>query len=109
MKSCWQLLNERKKMASYSLNKEADEDFERIFDYGIDLFGFSHAYSYVEGMKQRFSEIAENPLFWQSVDFIRPEYRRSVYGKHSIYYLIKGNNIIIARILGRENLKNLTS
>ena len=49
-------------MASYSLSQAADEDFENIFDYGIDTFGVEQAVVYQMGMKVRFDEIAANPM-----------------------------------------------
>jgi plasmid stabilization system protein ParE len=30
-------------MAGYKLNEEADKDFERLFDYRIDVFGLEQA------------------------------------------------------------------
>jgi len=94
-------------MANYRLSKEADEDLDHIFDYGIDEFGLEKALSYVDGMTKRFSDIAETPLFWQAVDAIRVGYRRSVYKSHSIYYRIDLNEVVIVRILGRQDLEVL--
>jgi toxin ParE1/3/4 len=55
----------------------------------------------------RFEELAENPRLWQAVGHIRPGYRRSVYGRHSIYYRIAPDTIVIMRILGRQDLQQL--
>ncbi len=92
---------------NYKLSKEADEDLDHLFDYGINQFGLKKALSYVEGMKQRFSELTENPLLWQAVDSIRAGYRRSVYESHSIYYRVDVGEIVIVRILGRQNPRKL--
>ena len=93
-------------MPSYSLNQEAEDDFERLFEYGIDNFGVAKAINYSKGMKNRFSEIAENPYHWQAVDYIRKNYRRSVYRNHSIFYLVENKNTVrIIRILNKENVQ----
>ncbi len=90
-------------MGSYELTKAADEDFENIFDYGIDTFGLDQALKYLNGMKQRFGELAEQPRLYPAVDHIREGYRRSVYGSHSIYYRIEPKRVLIVRILGRQD------
>ena len=95
-------LSESAKIANNELATAADEDFENIFDYGIDTFGLDQALKYQNHMKQRFGELAEQPMLYPAVDHIRKGYRRSVYGSHSIYYRIKGQGVLIVRILGRE-------
>ena len=93
-------------MGSYRLTKAADEDFENIFDYGIDTFGLDQALKYQKRMQQRFSEIANTPLLYPEVDEIREGFRRSVYESHSIYYREEGGDILIVRILGQQDLDN---
>jgi toxin ParE1/3/4 len=90
-------------MDLYRLTRAADEDFERIFEFGIDRFGLEQALSYQNGMTRRFGEIAAHPKRYQPVDHVRPCYRRSVYRSHSIYYKIDGSFVLVVRILGREN------
>ena len=91
-------------MANYKLSSAADKDFEQLFEYGIDNFGLSKAKSYVDGLIIKFQTIAENPLHYQAVDYIRSGYRRSVYGKHTIYYIVSNDYVDIMRILRSENL-----
>ena len=62
-------------MASYELATAADEDFENIFDCGIDTFGLDQALKYQNQMKQRFCELAEQPMLYPAVDHIRKGYR----------------------------------
>ncbi|NRA86728.1 MAG: type II toxin-antitoxin system RelE/ParE family toxin [Rhizobiales bacterium] len=90
-------------MARYELANLADQDFENIFDFGIDTFGLVQAMDYQQGMKTRFEELAENPEFYQAIDHIRIGYRRSVYGSHSIYYKIEPTCVVIVRILGQQD------
>lgn len=91
-------------MVNYKLSSAADKDFEQLFEYGIDNFGLTTAKSYVDGLIIKFQTIAENPLHYQAVDYIRSGYRRSVYGKHAIYYMISNDCVDIMRILRSENL-----
>ena len=90
-------------MASYRLSKAADNDFAQIFDYGIDTHGLEAAIDYQNKLKQRFAEIAEQPLHYQAVDHIHKSSRRSVCGVHSVYYRIDPTEIVIVRILGRQD------
>lgn len=90
-------------MASYELTQAADQDFENIFEFGIDTFGLEQAVVYQTGMKMRFEEIAGNPTMYNAVDHIKKDHRRSVFGSHSIYYTVENDGIKIIRILGRQD------
>lgn len=91
-------------MARYELSKAADQDFESIFEFGIDTFGLAQAMNYQQGLEKRFAELAEQPDLYGPVEHIRKGYRRSVYSAHSIYYLIKPGRVFIVRILGQQDL-----
>ena len=90
-------------MANYRLSSAADQDFEQLFEYGIDNFGIAQAKSYIDGLIIQFQNIAENPLHYQAVDHIRQGYRRSVYEKHAIYYVVSNDCVDVMRILRAEN------
>ena len=96
-------------MAGYELTYAADQDFENIFEFGLDIFGVDQASRYQNGMMQRFAKLAEQPKLYPTVDHIRASYRRSVYGSHSIYYRIESQGIVIVRILGQQDLANAFS
>lgn len=96
-------------MAGYELTSAADQDFETIFEFGIDTFGIDQALSYQNGMKQRFAKLAEQPKLYPAVDHIRAGYRRSVYGSHSIYYRIESQGVVIVAILGQQDLASALS
>lgn len=51
-----------------------------------------------------FAFLAEQPHLYPAVDHIRPGYRRSVCGVHSIYYRVAEDGIEIVRILKHQNL-----
>ena len=58
---------------------------------------------YYDGIITRFQELADNPQLYPAVDHVRKGYRRSVFGVHSIYYTIFDGEILITRVLGRED------
>lgn len=90
-------------MADYRLSRRADGDLEDIALYGIETFGIEQALRYRDGLKTRFSRIAEAPHHYPRVDHIRPGYRRSVYKSHAIYYRIDEDGVLIVRVLGRQD------
>ncbi len=90
-------------MAKYRLSKLAEEDLAEIADYGDEHFGIAQSDRYRERLKQRFSTLAEQPYLYQAVDDIREGYRRSVCGKHSVYYRIDEQGVEIIRVLGRQD------
>jgi len=95
-------------MATFKLNEEAEEDLERLYEYGILSFGLTQADRYYDGLIEHFYKLSENPYLWQAVDSIRIGYRRSVYIIHSIYFRIDGDTIEIMRILGSQDITNLS-
>ncbi len=94
---------ESAKTGSYSLSQATDEDFENIFDYGIDTFGLEQAVVCQVGMKMRFEEMAANPMLYNAVDHIKKSCRRSVFGAHSIYCRVEKGGTEIIRILERQD------
>jgi len=96
-------------MAAYKLIAAADQDFETIFEFGIDTFGIDQALIYQTGMMMRFDELAQQPILYNAVDHIQEGYRRSVFGSHSINYRLVSDGIVIVRILGRQDPKTSLS
>ena len=94
-------------MASYRLSEKADEDLSRLYEYGVIHYGQDRADRYYDGLIERFEHLTENPRLWPAVDHIRPGYRRSVYERHSIYYRIDQDEIVIVRILGQQDPQQL--
>ncbi|WKN43712.1 type II toxin-antitoxin system RelE/ParE family toxin [Tunicatimonas pelagia] len=91
-------------MASYKLTEEARDDLRDIYRYGVTQHGQTQADEYYDGLMDKFQYIAENPNFYQAVDYIRKTYRRCVYGEHSIFYRIIGNDVEIMTIIRAQNL-----
>jgi toxin ParE1/3/4 len=90
-------------MVGYRLSKQADADFESIYLFGVMTFGLQQAEEYVAGLEARFERLAEHPLRYPSIDHVRPGYRASVYGSHTIYYRNDEGGVLIVRILGKQD------
>ena len=91
-------------MFSYKLSSNAKEDLRRIYTYGFFEYSETQADNYYNGFFDMFDKITFNPFLYQSVDHIRPGYRRCSYGSDSIYYQINNKIIEIMAILGGQDL-----
>ncbi|MFT6897998.1 MAG: toxin ParE1/3/4 [Paraglaciecola sp.] len=90
-------------MRNYKLSNEAKEDLRRIYIYGYQHFGEAAADSYFGEFCRVFESIARNPQPYQSVDHIRPGYRRCICGADSNYYRVSDFGIEIMAILGGQD------
>ena len=90
-------------MGKYRLSNVAKEDLIRIHQYGVKQFGMKQADRYFESFFEHFELIAKNPQSFESVDYIKPGYRRCVCGVDSIYYKITGDVVEIMTIVGRQD------
>jgi toxin ParE1/3/4 len=94
-------------MINYKLSNEAKEDLIRIHQYGVKKFGMSQADKYFNSFFDYFNIIAQRPLAFESIDYIKTGYRRCVCGTDSIYYKINGDIVEIMAIVGMQDLKNI--
>ena len=94
-------------MAKYHLSNVAKDDLIRIHQYGVDRFGMTQADKYFDSFFNYFDIIAQRPFSFESVDYIKPGYRRCVCGSDSIYYKVNENIIEIMAIVGRQDLKTI--
>ncbi|MFM1894846.1 MAG: hypothetical protein RIQ90_2012 [Bacteroidota bacterium] len=94
-------------MAKYKLSNVAKEDLIRIHRYGAKQFGIKQADKYFESFFLHFELIAQNPWGFESVDFIKPGYRRCVCGVDSIFYKMNDEEVEIMTIIGRQELNQL--
>lgn len=90
-------------MADYRLSEAAREDMMDIAVYGDKNFGIAQSNRYRDQLKRRFAILTEQPELYPNADHIRPGYRRSVCGVHSIYYRIENSGVEIIRVLGRQD------
>ena len=94
-------------MAKYRLSNEAKNDLIRIHHYGVEKFGMIQADKYFESFFECFDIIAERPYSFESVEYVRKDYRRCVCGVDSIYFRVNKDSIEIMAIVGRQDLKNI--
>jgi toxin ParE1/3/4 len=94
-------------MGNYKLSNVAKEDLIRIHHYGVKQFGIKQADKYFDSFFAHFELIAKNPQSFESVDFIKPGYRRCVCGVDSIFYKINEGAVEIMTIIGRQDLNQL--
>lgn len=94
-------------MANYKLSNVAKEDLIRIHHYGVKQFGIKQADKYFESFFLQFELIAQNPVGFESVDFIKSGYRRCVCGVDSIFYKINDEVVEIMTIIGRQDFNPL--
>ena len=94
-------------MGKYRLSTEAKNDLIRIHQYGVKTFGVNQADKYFNAFFDCFDLIAERPYSFESVDFIRPGYRRCVCSSDSVYFKVSDKHVGIMAIIGRQDLSNL--
>jgi toxin ParE1/3/4 len=94
-------------MANYKLSNVAKEDLIRIHQYGVQQFGLNQADNYFNAFFVHFDLIANNPLSFEAVDFIKPGYRRCICGVDSIFFKLNGDDVEIMTIIGRQELSSL--
>jgi len=91
-------------MAKYRISNHAKEDLIRIYQYGARKFGAAQAEAYFRAFFEYFDLIAERPLTFEAVDYIKPGYRRCICGLDSIFYLLNENELEIMAIAGRQDI-----
>jgi len=94
-------------MAEYRLSNEAKNDLIRIHQYGVKKFGLAQADKYFHAFFECFDTIAQRPFSFESVDYIKKGYRRSVCGVDIIYFRIEAGTVEIMAIIGRQDLNNI--
>lgn len=94
-------------MDKYKLSNLAQEDLIRIHQYGVKKFGMIQADKYFNSFFEYFEIIANSPFSFESVDFIKIEYRRCACGSDSIYYRINNDIVEIMAIIGRQDLNDI--
>ena len=94
-------------MAEYRLSNEAKNDLIRIHQYGFQKFGEIQADIYFNTFFDYFERIAERPMSYESVDYIKEGYRRCVCGPDSIYFRINDSVVEIMAIIGRQDISGI--
>ena len=90
-------------MANYQLTRRALQELERTYRYSLKHFGDAQTTSYMKGIQDVFSMLAENPYLGVNADYLKQNYRRYIYNSHVLYYQILKNEVIqITRIIGAK-------
>ena len=90
-------------MANYKISLNAKEDLRRIYNFGIAKFGVGQADKYFNAFFDNFEKIAQPPLSFRSVDYIRKGYRCCPCGSDNIYYKITNDKVEIMSLIGRQD------
>lgn len=93
-------------MGSYKLSPNAETDMYRIWRYGMERWGLEAADKYIESLFERFEDIAHSPQMYPAVDDIRAGYRRSVFGRDTVYFRAVGGSVEIMAIIGQQDIEN---
>jgi toxin ParE1/3/4 len=93
-------------MAEYRLSNAAKEDLIRIHHFGAEKFGITQADKYFDSFFDYFEIIAQRPFSFESVDYIKKDYRICPCGSDAIYYRINNDIVEIMAIVGMQDLKN---
>lgn len=91
-------------MGTYRLSDAAEDDLVEIHQYGARQWGIAQADHYLRQFIAHLDALADDPLLYPSVDDIRKGYRRSVCGKHAVYYRIKGDVVEIMAVIRAQNI-----
>ncbi|WP_282124762.1 type II toxin-antitoxin system RelE/ParE family toxin, partial [Algibacter mikhailovii] len=70
-------------------------------------FGTTQADKYFESFFEYFEIITQRRFSFESVDYIKKDYRRCVCGIDSIYYKINNDVVEIMAIVGRQDLNHI--
>lgn len=81
------------------ITNAADQDLDDLYTEGFTTWGAAQADRYYDGLISRFERICEQPKMYPAVDDIREGYRRSVYEKHAIYFVIDGDTVEIRAVV----------
>lgn len=87
-------------MAEYRLSPAAEQDMRGVWLHTAERWSPAQADHYINEIFDCLEGIAAHPHIGQSVDWVRPGYRRKVVGSHRVFYRIAGDgNPEIIRIL----------
>ena len=93
-------------MPNYKISNLAKEDLIRMHKYGVEKFGTIQADKYFDSFFENFDIIAENPFYFEAVDYIKIGYRRCVSGSDSIYYKVTNDIVEIMAVIGRQDFNS---
>lgn len=93
-------------MSNYKLRvtKNAEQDLDDVYSEGFLTWGEKQADRYYDGLLARFDRMCENPMLDRVIDEIRAGYRRSIYEKHSIFFVILEDTVEVRAVVKRQDI-----
>ena len=91
-------------MGKLRLAVQAERDLEGIAQYSIETWGSARAARYMADLRSCCQRIADRPLLGRSCDRILSGLRRIEQGRHSIFYIVQGRDVLVVRILHQSML-----
>jgi toxin ParE1/3/4 len=89
-------------VSSYSVARLADSDLKSIVRYTMKTWGTAQTRRYLQGLRECFQLLADNPSLGRKCDFIRPGLRRFEHGKHVVFYISLPDEVLIVRVLHQQ-------
>ena len=86
-------------MTTYHLTPAARADLAGIWDYTEERWGVDQAERYTRQIEQVFQALIDGTGISYGAEEIRAGYRRTIVGRHMIYYRKEDDLIVIVRIL----------
>jgi toxin ParE1/3/4 len=86
-------------MAAYRLSRKAAIDIGGIYEYTTANFGLTQARRYLNGMHERFGDLARQPMLGRAAGRLAPNLRRYEYRSHVVFYVPDQEGVLIVRVL----------
>jgi toxin ParE1/3/4 len=83
----------------YKLRQTAIDDLREIGKHTLENYGKTQRDKYLDGLKERFELLGNNPNFGRSRDDVKAGYRCSTFGKHIVFYTLPEGTVEIIGIL----------
>jgi toxin ParE1/3/4 len=78
---------------------KALEDLDSIWDYSVDNFGEARSEIYIRAINAALELVAANPQAARDVSGIRRGLLKYHVGSHVIFFRLKGDSVVVSRIL----------
>ncbi|WP_448662664.1 type II toxin-antitoxin system RelE/ParE family toxin [Sphingomonas sp. CJ20] len=86
-------------MIPVTLSRGADSDLDGILDYGIAQHGRAVAEAYLRMIHAAFDRLSDFPELGIARPDLSPDLRSLPAGEHRIFYFVRAENVLIARVL----------
>ncbi len=86
----------------FRLSRDAANDLKEIYRYSFRQFGEAQADRYFAALDDCFALICQHPRLGRDYGRVKPDVRRHEHLRHSIYYRVAEDHVLILRVLGSE-------